>query len=928
MTVKYPIWINKIEGAAQTPEEMNGIVEVLQNHAENLSLQQKQILTSSGGIYPEKVIPSSPFPEGISQAVFLVGPGTYPNFGNKTIPANNLGLIFFYNSTFDLVTIEIPVYDDTSLKNKVTNIENRTTALEDKIEPNGNVTAGQTARAVNGDKVERYVQRNSFVEFKHSFADKDGYEINSKVFVDNKFWISKVDGNKDYPSKSSTKWKEFKMSADVDQEFDENSENAISNKKVTPLANALDGFTKGEITILSMTGAEAGLRDDLKNFYSNTTYRCKIFDLPTGDKYLNFRGYKPNAQQQQVDNYSCVFVELDNGVIQKIIPATFNSYSGDLVELKNTKLPNNAVKMYVNVMWNRSSVNYPTLIEISNGEISNVKDYVDSKTHYLDVLNGEKVIPLIYTNVGIYDSNGNFVATTGFRSTIIPITSNSKSFRFKGNQAAIGVNWASGVEDFICIAFKMNDNTFDIVLHPIVSQTIMIDKIFTIPPGAKEIYLSWQNLEDGNKNAILPELFFVDEPLTLEEYFSSINSRVPKSDKYDLSWRNFLGVNKINISESFVTGTQQERIQQALDFAEGKSITLILGKDHLSGSSIWNIESSLLIGDDTALVIEKGITIKFSKNYVVDTIIRNKGIGTVEGAALHSTEYMSGTGRATTNKNIIILGAGEEHTLIEGSDIPYRANRPFTTTEEDWVGDEYGWRTLSILMCNVDGLEIGGFSMRKPKCWMIPIFHATNFWIHDLDLLSRVRNGDGVDVIACKGGIVENITCDLYDDAVVVAYVSRRNMTYPHYQYIYPSIPNINDVKDKPVSYQDGSDVDVRNIKGDTRSVLCRVIVVDGPKVSNVTFNNIVSYDLGRKPISAVTIEGNYEGNITPPAKLGDVKNISVNNVYIGNKTHQWTAMRVDNIAQDIWINDVVNKSNKALINSDKPSDLKMTNIK
>ena len=474
----------------------------------------------------------------------------------------------------------------------------------------------------------------------------------------------------------------------------------------------------------------------------------------------------------------------------------------------------------------------------------------------------------------------------------------------------------------------MSDDTFSISLHPILTTSKMIDKTFSIPNGAKEIYLSWQNLADSGGNAILPELFFIDEPLTLDEYLSSITSKVPKSHKYDLSWRNFLGNNKVNVSESFVTGTQQQRLQQALDFAEGKSITLILGKDHLSGSTTWNIESSLLIGDDTALVIEKGINIKFSKNYVVDTIIRNKGIGTIQGAALHSTDYMTGTGRTSKNKNIIILGAGEEHTLIEGSDIPYRANRPFTNTEEDWVGDEYGWRTLSILMCNVDGLEIGGFSLRKPKCWMIPIFNSSNLWIHDLDLLSRVRNGDGVDIIGCHGGIVENVVNDLYDDAVFVGYVSKRNVNFPHYQYIYPTPPNILEVKEKPISFQDTSNIDIKNISGNSRSVLCRIMVVDGPKVSNVSVNEIKSYDLGRGGISAFTIEGNYEGNITPPASVGDIMNISANKILALNTSYSWTACKVDSMAQNIWINDVKNNSNNALINTDKPSDLKITNIK
>ena len=715
----------------------------------------------------------------------------------------------------------------------------------------------------------------------------------------------------------------------TDTVFNAESKNPIANSAVAPLAESLSGFTNGKTTVFSMNGAEVGLRDDLKNFYSNTTYRSKIFDLPTGNKYLNFRGFKPNIVPQAVNNYSCIFVELNTGVIQKIVPATFNSDNGDLVELKNIKLPNNAVKMYVNVMWVGTSVNYMTLIEILDGETSNVKDYIDNKTSALDSLNGEKKINLLYTNVGIYGKDGNFYEINGFRSTIIPITSNAISFRFKGNQAAIGAHWEWGVDDFICIAFKMNDNTFNIVLHPIILPTKMIDKTFSIPQGAKEIYLSWQNLADGGGNAILPELFFIDVPLSLDEYLSSVSSKVPKSHKYDLSWRNFLGVNKINISESFVTGTQQERLQQALDFAEGKSITLILGKDHLTSSNTWNIKSSLLIGDDTALVIEKGIKIKFSKNYVVDTIIRNKGIGTIEGAALHSSEYMSGSGRVTPNKNIIILGAGEEHTLIEGSDIPYRANRPFTTKQEDWVGDEYGWRTLSILMCNVDGLEIGGFSLRQPKCWMIPIFHATNFWIHDLDLLSRVRNGDGVDIVACKGGIVENIVNDLYDDALFIGYVSRRNIVYPHYQYIYPCIPNILDVKDKPISFQDTSNIDVRNITGNSRSVLCRIMVIDGPKVSNISVNGLNSYNLGRGGLCTFTVEGNYESNITPPAKVGDIMNISANNIVASNPSFGFGEVcRVEGMARNVWVNDVTNKTSSRTINTGLDASVKVTNLK
>ena len=717
----------------------------------------------------------------------------------------------------------------------------------------------------------------------------------------------------------------------TDTEFNANSNNPIANSAVTPLAESLSGFTNGKTTVFSMNGAEVGLRDDLKNFYSVASYRSKIFDLPTGNKYLNFRGFKPNVLQSKLNNYSCIFVELNTGVIQKIVPPTTNSDNGDLVELKKVKLPDNAVKMYVNVMWFGTSVNYTTLIEILDGKTSNVKYYIDKKTSALDELKRTDKYEMKYSVYGLYDKNGNIVVGTTdgrWRSTIIPITSNAISFRFYGYQATIGNGWLSGIEDFICVAFKMNDNTFKIVLHPKLEPSEIIDRTFDIPEGAKEIYLSWRNLQLPNGDWA-PSTYFVYESQSLEEYILSVEKKVPKSYKYDLSWRNFLGVNKVNVSESFVTGTQQERLQQALDFAEGKSITLILGKDHLSGSMTWNIESSLLIGDDTALVIEEGVKIKFSKNYVVDTIIRNKGIGTIQGAELHSTDYMTGTGRVTPNKNIIILGAGEDKSFIEGSDIPYTANRPGTSTPKAWATDEYGWRTLSILMCNVDGLEIGGFHINKGKCWLVPIFHATNFWIHDLHVESHGTNGDGVDIIACKGGIVENILADLYDDAVFVGYVSRRNIVYPHYQYIYPCIPNILDVKDKPISFQDTSNIDVRNITGNSRSVLCRIMVIDGPKVSNISVNGLNSYNLGRGGLCTFTVEGNYESNITPPAKVGDIMNISANNIVASNPSFGFGEVcRVEGMARNVWVNDVTNKTSSRTINTGLDASVKVTNLK
>ncbi|MGV0995522.1 CotH kinase family protein [Empedobacter falsenii] len=112
MTVKYPTWINKIEGAAQTPEEMNGLVEVLQNHAETLSLHDIRILAAASGIYTASLTPTSEVPAEVGDKVFLVTiPGTYTNFGNVILPENNFGFIFKNGNSFSIQSVAMPKQD-------------------------------------------------------------------------------------------------------------------------------------------------------------------------------------------------------------------------------------------------------------------------------------------------------------------------------------------------------------------------------------------------------------------------------------------------------------------------------------------------------------------------------------------------------------------------------------------------------------------------------------------------------------------------------------------------------------------------------------------------------------------------------------------------------------------------------------------------
>ncbi|WP_353164823.1 hypothetical protein, partial [Empedobacter brevis] len=91
---------------------MNGIVEVLQNHAETLSLHDIRILAASSGIYTDALTPTSEVPTEVGDKVFLVTqPGTYTNFGNVVLPENNFGFIFKNGSSFTIQSVEMPTVE-------------------------------------------------------------------------------------------------------------------------------------------------------------------------------------------------------------------------------------------------------------------------------------------------------------------------------------------------------------------------------------------------------------------------------------------------------------------------------------------------------------------------------------------------------------------------------------------------------------------------------------------------------------------------------------------------------------------------------------------------------------------------------------------------------------------------------------------------
>lgn len=283
----------------------------------------------------------------------------------------------------------------------------------------------------------------------------------------------------------------------------------------------------------------------------------------------------------------------------------------------------------------------------------------------------------------------------------------------------------------------------------------------------------------------------------------------------------------------FTDGTQTERIKNALALLKARGGgALELGIDTITmpKTNVWTITESIVLPSNTTLFLNNS-KLKLGDG-VYDTIIRNEGI-------IVDAENPNGlASELRHDNNIKIIGSGIDTAFIEGPDVPFTAPHPVNGGEPiPWIGDFYGWRTVSILLANCSDYEIGGFSMRKTTCWAISQEHGCeNMHIHDIDFYTTVKNGDGIDFRkGCRNGRVENITGACLDDVVACTALLGHN-NYPHGRYVFPL--QVGGNEDSPL----GNNVENIRISNIRASSTCHVIIclaAGGAKVQNISASDI-----------------------------------------------------------------------------------------
>lgn len=317
---------------------------------------------------------------------------------------------------------------------------------------------------------------------------------------------------------------------------------------------------------------------------------------------------------------------------------------------------------------------------------------------------------------------------------------------------------------------------------------------------------------------------------------------------------------QVKAIEFLKSGTPSDAIERALASRKNPEEFLSVVLD----TRDWIIDRAILLPSHTELIID-GCTLKLA-DHVFDNVIRAAGIhpdpNNPNGACL-SIELV---------ENLKIIGLNS--AAIEGANRPYVGTNPKTGVSEKWVGDFFGWRTVSILLSNVSHYEIAGLTIQKTHCWAISQDTGCRYgYLHDIVFNTNVKNGDGIDFRNdCSHCLVENISGSTSDDTIACTALDT-SVAKINSNYIWSMQTMGYPEEGAGDDEADIHDITIRNITttGKHHTV---ILLTTSPKIYNITIENIIEETPSIREACVKIYTGYGTGY-----KNGNLSNITVRNV-------------------------------------------------
>ena len=276
------------------------------------------------------------------------------------------------------------------------------------------------------------------------------------------------------------------------------------------------------------------------------------------------------------------------------------------------------------------------------------------------------------------------------------------------------------------------------------------------------------------------------------------------------------------------------------------------------------IDKAILLSSDTRVIIDN-CTIK-QNDYVFDNIFRGDNL------LINGIDPYREPLEVYPISNIKIMGTGNAKTV--GTDKRRKGYHPFFKEEQEMVGDNWGYRTHMFSFSNCDGIEISGLKLRQTMGWATSFDSCKNGHIHDLDIISNVHTGDGVDIRSgCSYFVVENIRGKTSDDSVACTALSRGKQQREFSRYL--------SVAEPYNSSHEGINCDIHHIKirniktgGRYHGVIC--LTAFGNQIHDIEISDIADTGEGDRKSTVMIYTGYGYGD---GYKKGDIRDIKINNV-------------------------------------------------
>ena len=185
-----------------------------------------------------------------------------------------------------------------------------------------------------------------------------------------------------------------------------------------------------------------------------------------------------------------------------------------------------------------------------------------------------------------------------------------------------------------------------------------------------------------------------------------------------------------------------------------------------------------------------------------------------------------------------------------------------------------------------DGFGLSNLQLRQTMGWAVSFDHCQGCYIHDLDIRSHVKNGDGVNFRSgCHHCTVENITGFTSDDTVACTALSRGRVERSLSKYL-----SISEPYNASHENIDGSihHIKIKNILtgGHHHGVIC--LSAYGNQVHDIEISGITETNEGDREATVKIYTGYGDGY-----NHGDIHDVQVSNV-ISNISKYAVMIRCD----------------------------------